>query len=149
MLKAPLNSLLSGNWTNKVSVNNSSLKAIAICSLFLTASMVLYGEFSDDYIEVNGHNYESILLQLERYDDAHLLGLASKSMQNGEFSRSESLEFFSYAIKAHSPIEMAPVYRNTKSQDTYPLDISKTKLLNFIDKQEPGPEGEADYIENE
>jgi len=129
-----------------VTANNTSLKTIALSSLFLTASIVLYGEVSDDYIEVTGHNYESILLQLERYDDAHLLDLAIKSMQNGEFSRSESLEFFSYAVKAHSPIEMAPVYRNTKSQDAYSLDISKTKLLNFINKQNPEPEGETDDI---
>lgn len=147
MLKVLLNLHLFGSWTNfKVTANNTSLKTIALSGLFLTASIVLYGEVSDDYIEVSGHNYESILLQLERYDDAHLLDLAIKSMQNGEFSRSESLEFFSYAVKAHSPIEMAPVYRNTKSQDAYSLDISKTKLLNFINKQNPEPEGETDGI---
>ncbi|MGP5159832.1 hypothetical protein [Pseudoalteromonas prydzensis] len=45
-------------------------------------------------------------------------------MQDSEFTRSESMSFFQYAMDMHSPFEMAPVDRNSSIDDTYPLDVN-------------------------
>lgn len=113
-------------------MTNELVRSISIAAVIATASIFLIDSYSDEYVEVEGHTYESIFILLNTYEDESLFNQASLAMSDDKITKAESITFFKYAMDNLSPITMAPVFRGESLIDSYPVAEYRKKLQEFF-----------------
>jgi hypothetical protein len=112
------------------------MNRLTIAAIIAVVLIFVFESFKGDFIEVEGHSYKSILIQLKENPDDNVMGsLVKEYISDGKITENESINFFKYAMDKHSPVEMAPVVRGENLNDTYPVSEHKMNLTKHIKSQ--------------